>query len=135
MQRKRLINISQDVDMPSIDKLAAYLGSLHSYMRLGYVALNIYSRTLGTQTSLTSCGVSPFTPSPAQSVPTYSVARQMAEIVGEDADDKIMRFSSDSSLPQDLAALVEPGVMSPHISCLCCLLIAVLRKVVTKAPS
>jgi hypothetical protein len=93
--------------MPAADKLSAYLRSLHTHLPLTYVALSIYSRTLGTQTLLSSRGVSPYSPSPAQVVPAYSVVRQMAEVLSEDADDKTMRLSSSTSLPQDLTTLVH----------------------------
>jgi hypothetical protein len=110
MQRKALTQTSQDEDLPPIDKLAKYLGSLQSCLRLGHVSLLVYSRTLGTQTSLRSTGANPFMPCPAEGVPSYSVAHQVAEIVLEDPDEKTNRFSAASNLPQDLAAIATEQV-------------------------
>lgn len=121
MQRKKLLRASQDERTSSIDKLASYLGSIQSCLRLGYVSLHVYSRTLGMQTSLCSAGANPFSPTPGQSVPSYSVAHQVSEIVGDDPDEKVTQFSTDlAAVPDDLAALGQQEVRASE-HCAACL--------------
>ena len=107
VQRSQLTITSHDENVLPVDKLARYLVVLQTSLHLGHVSLLVYSRTLGTQTALSSSSSMPFSPCPAQSIPSYSVAHQVAEIVLEDPDEKTHTFSASSSLPQDLAQTAE----------------------------
>ena len=114
VQRSQLTITSHDEILPPVDKLAKYLAVVQTCLHLGHVSLLVYSRTLGTQTALRSSSSAPFSPCPAQSIASYSVAHQLAEIVQEDPDEKTHSFSVSSNLPQDLAQTAQEEVQSFH---------------------
>jgi hypothetical protein len=94
VQQRRLVSVFNDFNIKPFQKCERYMLDVRSTLGLSYVALSAISHNQWLQTDITCSGATVSLPSPAHEIDEFSVARQMSEILLDDATACMAQYSA-----------------------------------------